>query len=517
MSKKIYIGSTEIAGSDGKSAYQSWLDQGNTGTEAQFLASLQGNSGYSGAAGELEVVNNLTDGGATAALSAQQGVVLKGQIDQLGLNLTEKLYPWESGAINYLNGNDAVNTKAVRTGHIPIYENTDFILSFPKDGHDTYIVKYLGGTYVGYQAVVATYDTKKISVVADSTFDTIRFRVSADTDWTDNEIAACICKAIILGSIGETVAELEDEVTDLIGEAIEFEIGGLNYLTGMRITDAKTIRTKEYVSINFDTILRISSVASFSGWLIKYNDFAYVGYETFSINENGTIDLSLIKDSTFNSVKIRLSRTANITQAQLEGVNAKKLGPNDYTDVKVGEVDAKLYITPALHAGYYLHKDDGKLRKTDGWYYTDFVEVDKLGKFDYSFWGGPSASICGYDADMNFVEALVYGAGLNEGTYTITNPNIKYVRGCTNNTIFYVIKVQRPYVAAQGYTIGCQAISLQSEDKRALGFLTMESRQFEGSWIKLSENYSLPSDGVYLGRIGNDLYLSVNGTLTKLN
>lgn len=36
----------------------------------------QGNSGYTGAAGELKVVNNLSDGGATAALSAKQGKFL---------------------------------------------------------------------------------------------------------------------------------------------------------------------------------------------------------------------------------------------------------------------------------------------------------------------------------------------------------------------------------------------------------------------------------------------------------
>lgn len=91
----------------GKSAYQSWLDAGHTGTEEEFVESLkgekgdtgpqgiqgvkgdtgatgpkgdQGNSGYTGAAGELEVVNNLTDGGATAALSAEQGKVLNDDI-----------------------------------------------------------------------------------------------------------------------------------------------------------------------------------------------------------------------------------------------------------------------------------------------------------------------------------------------------------------------------------------------------------------------------------------------------
>ena len=42
----------------------------------------QGNSGYTGAAGELEVVNNLVDGGATAALSAEQGKVLKRLLDE---------------------------------------------------------------------------------------------------------------------------------------------------------------------------------------------------------------------------------------------------------------------------------------------------------------------------------------------------------------------------------------------------------------------------------------------------
>ena len=101
----------------GKSAYQSWLDAGHTGTEAEFVESLkgekgdtgpqgiqgikgdtgatgpqgaQGNSGYTGAAGELEVVNNLTDGGATAALSAEMGKELGAHqsdiIDNLGMS-----------------------------------------------------------------------------------------------------------------------------------------------------------------------------------------------------------------------------------------------------------------------------------------------------------------------------------------------------------------------------------------------------------------------------------------------
>ena len=49
----------------------------------------QGNSGYQGAAGELEVVNNLTDGGSTAALSAEMGKTLEGEVSQLEAKVTD--------------------------------------------------------------------------------------------------------------------------------------------------------------------------------------------------------------------------------------------------------------------------------------------------------------------------------------------------------------------------------------------------------------------------------------------
>ena len=48
MSRKIYIGSTQIEGTDGRSAYQIWRDQGNIGTEDDFLDSLVGPKGDTG-------------------------------------------------------------------------------------------------------------------------------------------------------------------------------------------------------------------------------------------------------------------------------------------------------------------------------------------------------------------------------------------------------------------------------------------------------------------------------------
>lgn len=46
----------------------------------------QGNSGFTGAAEELEVVNNLTQGGATAALSAEQGKIINSKLINLDSN-----------------------------------------------------------------------------------------------------------------------------------------------------------------------------------------------------------------------------------------------------------------------------------------------------------------------------------------------------------------------------------------------------------------------------------------------
>lgn len=55
------------------------------------LKGLQGNSGYSGAANELEVVNNLTDGGTTSALSAEMGKELNESIPHI-VTISEEAY-----------------------------------------------------------------------------------------------------------------------------------------------------------------------------------------------------------------------------------------------------------------------------------------------------------------------------------------------------------------------------------------------------------------------------------------
>jgi len=58
--REINLG--RVVGSDGKSAYQTWLDEGNVGDESAFLESLRGEQGIQGIQGEQGVQGEKGDG-----------------------------------------------------------------------------------------------------------------------------------------------------------------------------------------------------------------------------------------------------------------------------------------------------------------------------------------------------------------------------------------------------------------------------------------------------------------------
>ena len=74
----------------------------------------QGNSGYQGAAGELEVVNNLSQGGSTSALSAEMGKVLSDTIKSNGhIENTDD-------ATFDIKGDDGYSVMRLKNGHIEL-------------------------------------------------------------------------------------------------------------------------------------------------------------------------------------------------------------------------------------------------------------------------------------------------------------------------------------------------------------------------------------------------------------
>lgn len=69
-----------VTGADGKSAYQIWLEQGNRGTEQDFLNSLKGQDGTQGIQGEKGadgITPNITIGTVTTLEAGQQATVTK--------------------------------------------------------------------------------------------------------------------------------------------------------------------------------------------------------------------------------------------------------------------------------------------------------------------------------------------------------------------------------------------------------------------------------------------------------
>lgn len=77
-----------INGKPGASAYEIAVSKGFIGDENAWLASLKGatgDSGYTGSLDELEIVNNLTSGGPTAALSAEMGKELNNKLQTMSL------------------------------------------------------------------------------------------------------------------------------------------------------------------------------------------------------------------------------------------------------------------------------------------------------------------------------------------------------------------------------------------------------------------------------------------------
>ena len=94
-------------GSPGASAYQIWLQQGNTGTEADFLASLVGETGATGATGPQGLKGDKGDKGDPGvtppiAISDVSGLALKLQV------LTDRLNQIAPPAIASFLGFDAV-------------------------------------------------------------------------------------------------------------------------------------------------------------------------------------------------------------------------------------------------------------------------------------------------------------------------------------------------------------------------------------------------------------------------
>lgn len=244
--EKGETGAQGATGATGKSAYQSWLDQGNTGTEADFIASLKGETGAKGDTGAtgatgpqgakgdkgdkgdtgatgatgatgptgpqgpqgpqgnpgssqdypFELENDPTVGGTAKAATAESVKTVHNEVSQLGVKVDEKKVAKKPG-VNlfdpndkdvklgyYLSGNTLKADASYNTsGYIPVVPQTQYARSIEM-GAALRFVSYYGAefNYLSNAEYVNTFTTP-----ADCYY--IRFTGYSNQQWNYAQIS----------------------------------------------------------------------------------------------------------------------------------------------------------------------------------------------------------------------------------------------------------------------------------------------------------------------------------------
>jgi hypothetical protein len=275
----------------------------------------QGNSGYTGAAGELEVVNNLTQGGATAALSAEMGKVLSDEI-------YGKAY---QGSWDYTKGGALSQQKAKMEVDIP--QGTTYNVTIaPYSGKLYY---YINGVSKGY--------LKEGTFAADTDIKEIAFYLTAiDANGTLDVQIKIEGMNGILGDIenlkkdSAKIQKLEDEVVEITGggqktisKSWEHSAGGSLYENNTRLdVDIQKGATFNIIAQYSGTLYYY--INGVSKGLLKTTEFLAeenIQYLSFYLT-NTTTSGSLVVQVTYTN-KGRLGELEEKVEA-LEGIKGSR-------------------------------------------------------------------------------------------------------------------------------------------------------------------------------------------------
>lgn len=409
----------------------------------------QGNSGYSGAAGELEVVNNVTQGGATAALSAEMGKQLEGEISQLGLEVNGNidLGQWEVGSIGY-----------PANGHIPDYSSTtrlrisEKVCSLTSNYTITCNPGYLFLIYVVGKITTSSWvSSREVSMVAG---DIYRIAIKADPEtsfsgYTQEQVDAVIATSDIkmcLEGVIQRIDELEiatDNQERRI-EVLETELDTITYpLTeegyynsnGVLVTSSNA-RNTGYVTIRDENAyLSYRSLISSSGCAIAFYTLDKTFISSISIVgknkwDEGVINLS---DSAYNNAVyfiVSVYGSSNFGSAYAKTTSVDAIQPRLATVEKA--ISSQTY-QPIFNFPGYISLQSGVRAANSAYRCTPFLEYISGGiDIKNSYNGTSSYVIAFYDATKTFISGVA-GSNVNTPTeYNIDSTNIpsgtKYFR-----------------------------------------------------------------------------------------
>lgn len=210
-------GNVDISdGEDGKSTYQLWLDEGNTGSVADFLEAERGPSGYTGTVGELEVRNDVKSIDATAALSALQGKLINDKLEGVIQNYTTGGYLKSDGTVQ--SHTDYMYT----TDYIPVTAGDTIRYNYVTSNGNIYMVLY-NESYerVGGMSANQAGGYRETTLASDST--TKYVRASFAISVKDN------CSVLVNGKVAWSAADNSTPIFYSVHSGFSIAGGGSVY------------------------------------------------------------------------------------------------------------------------------------------------------------------------------------------------------------------------------------------------------------------------------------------------
>lgn len=291
---KIYKGETLISGGgangpSGLSAYELWIAAGNTGSVADFLESLKGGAAVVVDEEEFEanIVNNLITGGATKALSAQQGKVLNQKIEGTTKNYTTGSYLKTDGTLQTYTG--AFYTD----DYIPVSPGDTIRYNYATSYGPMYMVLYnenkervgsMAANESSYRETAIASDGSARYVRASfliSAKDNASVIINGETVWTPTENVGGIKSDIqalesSIETVSDNISDVADEVDELRGVLYQdVVISEINWTQTAANSQVKKIgktlqaNTEYKLSIKFEgfSSANMNQLSTISLWL----------------------------------------------------------------------------------------------------------------------------------------------------------------------------------------------------------------------------------------------------------
>lgn len=329
----------------------------------------QGNSGYTGAADELEVVNNLTQGGATAALSAEQGKVLKGELTELSAEINASLNGGETTRViadfvdkgKFLYENDTLDSAqyniseyidilgASKVEMTNLWEASNGILAYViYDASKRVIFKSAIPTTTGLvNVVLSAKDLPVNSAYIRATENTLHDAEIIVTYIAEEGLKQRIDALEMQdATFSKKIARIEEEIS---GESVGMVMGKIkNLITDFTTFSAQHLNTKNgeiVASASFTTsaFIAVNAATAYAGGV---KDLKHGGYKETTLQEicfydsNQQFLSAVTSKSTFTTPE----NTAFIRFSVLSSVSMGEKGIDDIAMCEIVEGNAPISV-----------------------------------------------------------------------------------------------------------------------------------------------------------------------------